>query len=104
VLRTIDRLGPRTASQLAVLELVRPQSMAHTLQQLDEAGYITRNAHPTDGRQTLIALSDEGRTALDQQRREITGWLAAAIEENLSADERDTLADAVTLLGRIVET
>ncbi|MCW2784818.1 MAG: MarR family transcriptional regulator [Marmoricola sp.] len=103
VLRTIDRIGPQTASQLAVLELVRPQSMAHTLQQLDEAGYISRHAHPTDGRQTLIALSDDGRIALDQQRREITGWLAAAIEENLTADERDTLADAVTLLSRIVE-
>ncbi|MCZ4499703.1 MAG: MarR family transcriptional regulator [Marmoricola sp.] len=103
VLRTIDRTGPQTASQLAATELVRPQSMAHTLQQLDEAGFITRQSDPADGRQTLIGLSDNGSAALANQRREITGWLAAAIEENLDADERDTLADAVHLLSRLVE-
>ncbi|WP_017935980.1 MarR family winged helix-turn-helix transcriptional regulator [Nocardioides sp. Iso805N] len=103
VLRAIDRMGPQTASQLAALEFVRPQSMAHTLQQLDEAGFITRHADPTDGRQTLIALSDSGVRALADQRREVTGWLAAEIDQKLDAGERATLAQAVTLLGRIVK-
>jgi DNA-binding MarR family transcriptional regulator len=103
VLRAIDRSGPQTASQLAALEFVRPQSMAHTLQQLDAAGFVTRHPDPTDGRQTLIALSDDGRSALAEQRREIAGWLAAEIDQQLDADERDTLAEAVTLLGRLVK-
>jgi DNA-binding MarR family transcriptional regulator len=103
VLRTIDRLGPQTASRLAAVELVRPQSMAHTIQQLDAAGYITRHADPADGRQTLVALSDGGREALARHRREITGWLAAEIDRQLDDDDRRTLAEAVMLLGRIVQ-
>ena len=103
VLNTIERNGPQTASQLAALEIVRPQSMAHTLHQLVEAGFVTRRPDPTDGRQTLIALSDAGRFAIDEQRRETTGWLSAAIDHELDADERLTLATAVTLIGRLVE-
>lgn len=103
VLRAIDRSGPQTASQLAALEFVRPQSMAHTLQQLDKMGYITRHADPTDGRQTLIALSDRGKSALAEQRRSVAGWLAGEIDGRLDAGEQETLARAVGLLARLVE-
>lgn len=103
VLRAIESSGPQTASQLAAIEVVRPQSMAHTLQQLDEAGFVTREPDPTDGRQILIGLSVGGRSALDEQRREITGWLATAIDHHLSDDEQDRLADAVGLLSRLVD-
>lgn len=102
VLRTIDRNGPQTASQLAALEFVRPQSMAHTLQQLDAAGFVTRHPDPSDGRQTLIGLSDSGRRALEDQRRRVSGWLATEIDAQLNDDERLTLSEAVALLARIV--
>ena len=103
VLATIERAGPQTASRLATLELVRPQTMAHTLRQLTEAGFVTRQPDPTDGRQTLVALSEAGRRSLEDQRRETTGWLSAAIDQELDAEERHALATAVTLLGRLVE-
>lgn len=103
VLRSIERSGPQTTSRLAATELVRPQSMAHTLQQLDQAGFITRHPDPSDGRQTLIDLSEGGRTALEEQRREVTGWLTSAIEDHLSPDERVDLERAVALLGRLLE-
>lgn len=102
VLRIIDRIGPQTTSQLAALEFVRPQSMAHTVQQLEAAGFITRRPDPNDGRQTLIGLSESGRRALSEQRRQVAGWLAAEIDRQLDPDERETLAHAVSLLGRIV--
>lgn len=103
VLRSIERIGPQTASQLAAVEAVRPQSMAHTLQQLDRAGFVTREPDPTDGRQTLIALSDAGRAAVTEQGREVAGWLARAIDANLDADEQARLGDAVPLLMRLVD-
>jgi DNA-binding MarR family transcriptional regulator len=103
VLRTIERSGPQTTSNLAAIEIVRPQSMAHTVRQLDAAGFITRAPDASDGRQTLIGLSDVGRTALEEQRRDVTGWLAEAIDDHLTADERGRLADAVGLLGRLVD-
>lgn len=103
VLIAIERSGPQTTSNLAAIEFVRPQSMAHTVQQLTDAGFVTRAADPSDGRQTLIGLSDAGRAALDEQRRGITGWLAEAIEANLDDEEQAHLGDAVALLGRLVE-
>ncbi|MCW2848475.1 MAG: transcriptional regulator, MarR family [Marmoricola sp.] len=103
VLNTIERNGPQTASQLAALEIVRPQSMAHTLHQLAEAGFVAKRPDPTDGRQILIALSDAGRRAIEEQRRETTGWLSAAIDHELDGDELRALATAVALLGRLVE-
>lgn len=102
-LRAIEASGPQTTSSLAAIEIVRPQSMAHTVQQLDDAGFITREPDPTDGRQKLIGLSEAGRTALAEQRRDVTGWLAEAIEANLTANEHAQLADAVRLLGRLVD-
>lgn len=102
-LTLIERHGPQTTSQLAALESVRPQSMAHTVQQLQDAGYITRTPDPSDGRQTLIGLSDAGRDALVTVRHESTGWLATAIEDSLSADELDSLSDAIAVLNRLVK-
>lgn len=103
VLLAIDRAGSRTTSQLAAIELVRPQSMAHTLQQLDEAGFITRQSDPSDGRQTLIALSEAGRDAIGEQRRQATGWLTEAIDAGIDPDERAVLAHAIALLDRLIE-
>jgi hypothetical protein len=40
--------------------------------------------------------------AADRRRRE--GWLAGAIERDLSARERRVLADATALLARIAES
>ncbi len=42
----IDGEGPSTTSKLAALEHVRPQSMAHTVGQLEAAGLITRTRRP----------------------------------------------------------
>jgi DNA-binding MarR family transcriptional regulator len=103
VLAQIERGGPQTTSGLATVELVRPQTMAHTVQQLDEAGYVLREPDPSDGRQTLIVLSDAGRAAMAEQRRELTDWLASTIDRTLDAGERETLAEAVVLLARLIE-
>jgi DNA-binding MarR family transcriptional regulator len=104
VLSIIERSGSQTTSQLATLEIVRPQSMAHTVQQLDEAGLITRHPDPSDGRQTLIDLSDYGRTVIDEQRREMTGWLSAAVDAKLEPHERETLTAAISMLNRLLES
>ena len=53
----IDGEGPSTTSKLAALEHVRPQSMAHTVGQLEAAGLITRRADPDDGRKVLLDLT-----------------------------------------------
>jgi DNA-binding MarR family transcriptional regulator len=104
VLGRLDRDGPQSTSDLAVAERVRPQSMAQTLGDLEADGLIVRRPDPDDGRRVLIELGEAGREALEQDRRHREGWLARSIDEELSDDEQEVLAQAVELLQRLSQS
>jgi DNA-binding MarR family transcriptional regulator len=101
VLGRLDRDGTSTVSALAAGEGVRPQSMAQTVAELEEAGRVARRRDPADGRRILVELTEEGRSVLAADRRERAGWLAEAIAERLTAEEQQILARAVPLLDRL---
>jgi DNA-binding MarR family transcriptional regulator len=101
VLSRLEREGPKTASRLASAEAVRPQSMAQIVMELESAGMVSRRPDPDDGRQLLIELTERGATELEEDRRRREGWLARAIETELSAAEQKALAAAVPLIGRL---
>ena len=103
VLGRLDREGTMSIGDLAGAERVRPQSMTQTVADLEADGLIARSADPADGRRMLVALTDEGLRALQEDRRRREGWLASAIGDDLSAEERRVLAQAVTLLRRLAE-
>lgn len=44
---------------------VHPTSVTNTTDRLEAAGLIERTAHPTDGRATLIRITQEGRQVVD---------------------------------------
>ncbi|MFD7923510.1 MarR family winged helix-turn-helix transcriptional regulator [Streptomyces sp. NPDC059740] len=94
--------GPTTTAALARAELVRPQSMRMTLGALEERELVTRSPHPTDGRQVVFSLTEEGREVLESVRRAKRDWLAVAVAEQLTAGERATLAEATALMRRLV--
>ena len=104
VLGRLDREGEQSVSDLAVAERVRPQSMAQTVSDLETDGLVARRPDPSDGRRALVTLTEEGRAALDADRRHRDGWLALAIADDLSPDEQAVLARAAELLRRIAET
>lgn len=101
VLGVLDRDGAMTTSDLAADQRVRPQSMARAVGLLLEQGLVTRRAHPTDGRKSLVDLSDAGRAALEAERGRRTGWLALAIEAELTEQERELLARSAALMERL---
>ncbi|MFD5977235.1 MULTISPECIES: MarR family winged helix-turn-helix transcriptional regulator [Streptomyces] len=101
VLGALDRSGAMTTSELAADQRVRPQSMARAVGLLMDQGLITRRAHPTDGRKSLVELSVAGRALLEEERGRRTDWLAHAIESELTPDERELLARAITLVERL---
>lgn len=103
VLGRLDREGPQSTSKLAELERVRPQSMGQTVADLEAQGLIERSPDPSDGRRFLIELTDAGRTELREDRGRREGWLAEAIEQNFTAEERETLDEATRLLARLAE-
>jgi DNA-binding MarR family transcriptional regulator len=103
VLGRLDRDGPQCTSHLASAERVRPQSMGQTVAELEEQGLVERRADPDDGRRTLIELTEAGRVELQGVRGRREGWLAEAIAESFSDEERRALERAVPLLGRLAE-
>ena len=103
VLGRLDREGAQSTSDLALSERVRPQSMAQIVADLQADGLIERRPDPGDRRRMLIELTEQGRSALEQDRRSREGWLARAVADTLSPEEQATLARAVKLLERLTQ-
>ncbi len=104
VLGRLDREGARSTSDLAASERVRPQSMAHTVCELEADGLISRRPDPADGRRALLELTAQGREMLQADRSQREGWLIRAIAEGFSDEEQAALARAVPLLERLAES
>jgi DNA-binding MarR family transcriptional regulator len=100
VIGRLDRSGAMTTADLARAEMIKPQSMGTLLAELEKEGLVHRQPHPTDGRQILFSLTDAGIEARRQRQVAKLTWLTGAIEQ-FDADERRTLADAITLLKRL---
>ncbi|MEU5847161.1 MarR family winged helix-turn-helix transcriptional regulator [Saccharopolyspora shandongensis] len=103
-LNRLDRSGPASTSDLAAAEGVRHQSMAATLNVLDERGLIERRADPDDGRRQLVSVSDAGHLFLADKRRAGEEWLARALQDNYTERERQTVLKALVLLEKITES
>jgi DNA-binding MarR family transcriptional regulator len=97
----LDERGAMTLGALAELEQVRQQSMSQSVDALQERGWVTRSPDPSDRRQVIVALTEDGRTALEAGRSARQAWIVDAMTRLLDAKERRTLAQSLELLERI---
>jgi DNA-binding MarR family transcriptional regulator len=102
VLGRLDREGPGSVSDLAQALRVRPQSMAQTIGDLEAEGMVERSPDPNDRRRALVSLTAAGRSRIEEDRAVREGWLVKALEE-LPEDDRETIEQAVEILGRLAE-
>jgi DNA-binding MarR family transcriptional regulator len=102
-LGTLNRCGDLTVGELAGIEKVKPPSMTRTINSLAEAGLVTRQTHPTDGRQVLVGLTPAARHVLDEDRRRRDAWLAKRLAD-LNPDQRALLRDVAPLLDALAST
>jgi DNA-binding MarR family transcriptional regulator len=100
VLGLLMRHGEQTVGQLAAHERVQPPSMTRTVSHLIEAGYAVRRPSETDGRSTLVDLSEEGRQMVLADRRRREAWLARQLQD-LTPEERDLLRRVAPLIERL---
>jgi DNA-binding MarR family transcriptional regulator len=84
---SLHRHGPMTPGELATCERVQPPSMTKVIAALTERGFVDRSPHPTDGRQTVVALTEAGRDYVDAEVSARERWLAAQLAQ-LTPDER----------------
>ena len=92
--------GELSIGDLAAREHVQPPSMTRTVNCLEDAGYVVRRPHETDGRQVVVALSEKGRETLAVDRRRRDAWLSQRLR-GLTADERDILRRAAPIIERL---
>ncbi|MCE0767790.1 MarR family transcriptional regulator [Pseudonocardia kujensis] len=103
VLGRIADSGPITASALAQAEHVRAQSIAETVATLKKQGLVEANPDPTDGRKSLLSVTADGRRLIDSIVDLRGAWLARAIEQDVTAEEREVLAAAAEILSRVAD-
>jgi DNA-binding MarR family transcriptional regulator len=103
VLGRLDREGPASISDLAAAERMRPQSMAQTVRDLEDARLVSRRPDPNDGRRSFVELTPAGLETLLATRARREDWLTQALDRELDAEQRELLREALTLLGRVAD-
>ena len=103
-LARLDRGGPATASTLARLEQISPQSMGATLAGLEARGLAERRPDPQDGRRAVMSVSEAGRQALHSKRSAKTQHMARALSAGFTPAELRTLMAAAPLLERLAQS
>lgn len=94
------RSGPQTLRELAEREHVRAPSMTRIVNALTEPGFVSRTAHPTDGRQIQVAITPAGEDVLAEAREQRTAWLAHRVA-GLSEEDRLILSRAAHLMQQL---
>jgi DNA-binding MarR family transcriptional regulator len=92
-----------TPGELAEHEKVQPPSMTRVIAVLTERDLVVKSPHPTDRRQVLLTVTEEGRAVVHRVRRRKDAWLDQRLAE-LTAAERATLRAAVPILEKLSQS
>jgi DNA-binding MarR family transcriptional regulator len=103
-LARLDRGGPATASALAKLEQISPQSMGATLGALQSRGLIDGRPDPDDGRRVVLSVTQAGLEVLRQRRDSRVEQLAQALSAEFNRTELQTLMTAAPLIERLAQS
>ena len=98
VFENIDPDGTRL-TVLAARAGMTHQSMGELVGTLERRGYLARRSDPSDGRATLVLLTDRGREAVRRAVADIAdieaAWLERFTRAGLDADLRAVLEEAL---------
>src|SRR5215468_9156148 len=79
-LTSLELAGALTPRELADVERVQPPTMTKIVAKLEDRGLVQRTPHPTDGRQVILAPTEQGRAMYAQFEKARNEWLAAQLE------------------------
>jgi DNA-binding MarR family transcriptional regulator len=94
-LLSFTRSGALPMAKASARLQVHPTSVTNAVDRLESAGYVRRLPHPSDGRATLVEISDGGRKIVG----EATAALNTTVFEKPGFDQPD-LDSLIELLGR----
>ena len=99
-LTSLQLAGALTPRELADVERVQPPTMTKIVGKLEDRGLVVRTPHPTDGRQVILAPTEQGRAMYAQFERVRNEWLAEQLA-TLSGEDRDVLVRAAEIMQQV---
>jgi len=103
VLFVLWKQGAQTLRSLAEHERVTPPSMNRTVNALVDAGLVTRDSSPDDGRKVLIQCSEAGLEVARETKRRRVAWFARQLA-TLTPDQRASIDAATTILRELADS
>jgi DNA-binding MarR family transcriptional regulator len=103
VMGSLYRNADLPPSTLAQLEKVSSQSMSQIINHLYELELINKTPSGEDKRMVLLSLTPTGRAYVEDARLRKQEWLAHALQQKVSAGEKDVLMEAMKILTRIID-
>ena len=103
VLFVLWKEGAQTLSSLAEHERVTPPSMNRTVNALVEAGLVTRDISPDDGRKVLIQSTETGLEIANETKRRRVAWFARQLA-TLTPGQRATIDAAIPILRELADS
>jgi DNA-binding MarR family transcriptional regulator len=95
--------GELAASALAQMEKVTTQSMSQIINHLYELNYIGKTPSEEDKRKVMLSLTEEGRAFVEDSRQRKQEWLAHALHEKVSPEEKDLLMEALRIMTKLID-
>ena len=102
-LAALEKHTGMTPGELAEREKVQPPSITRVIAALEERGLIQRMQHPSDRRQVVLTVTDQGRDVVRQVRQLREAWLARRLRD-LTPAERSVLREAVPILEKLSQS
>jgi DNA-binding MarR family transcriptional regulator len=99
-LSALRKCGALTPGELAAKEGVQPPSMTRVISALEDYGFVSRRPHPTDGRQAIVELTEQGTAYLRAEVSAREAWLDSRLAE-LDDHDRELLASAAEIIDRM---
>ena len=94
--------GQLLPTELAQMEKVTTQSMSQVINHLFELNYILRHPSADDKRKVLLSLTPAGKADVEQRRLDKQEWLARALHEKVTPEERELLMEAIKVLTKLM--
>ena len=99
-LTSLQLAGALTPRELADVERVQPPTMTKIVGKLEDRGLVVRTPHPTDGRQVILAPTEQGRAMYAQFEKLRNEWLADQLAA-LKPEDRAVLVRAAEILQQV---
>jgi DNA-binding MarR family transcriptional regulator len=99
-LATLERSGPCRLTALATGEGVTQPAMTQLIARLTDAGLVTREADPADGRVVHVHITTDGR-ALLASRRAVRAERISGLLDRLSSADQAALAAALPAMDAL---